>query len=337
MAPPKPTSPFYKELKALDYGIAERWKRATNDNPNRVLDFDMIVPILGWSWKTEVDNGHKIKLPVYDKRLNGDQAKAIALLLDKMDETSKRLFLIALNQANEAGKLFYGGRLYAPNDVKRVTDFILPCAHAIAWRSPGSNFSYAPPQYFAVGALIKMQEIGVDEHSSGGLGKVLTTAAAYDASENLLILDKTRSDAELRYSVLHEMTHAVQDWYDLMVIRLYTEADAYICGAVAARTTGQRVFKGNALHDAAFAAAEFVFSKSAHISNVQWVYAYGAVVSEVEKSYPNARTLPQNQEVRKDGSMTEPEKIEAVIRELAAEAERGRRKQLEKGPPIPIR
>ncbi|WP_315836609.1 hypothetical protein [Bradyrhizobium prioriisuperbiae] len=341
----KPISQFYHDLRALDPGIADRWRFATNDDPNRKLDFETMVKIVGWSRKKEFNKkGQKVNRLVQGDEFNGNQAKAIVLLLDKMtnEKDAKDIFVTTLRKLDEEGRLLARKWVFSPDGAKRITDLIFSCAHALSWHSPGSRFSYTPLQYSAVGELIKTHEIDVVEYSSGGLDRVLPIAAQYDAEVNLLKIDLSRSDAEKRYFLFRELTHAVQDWYDLKVIKLFVESDAYIGGAVAARTSGQRLFKGRPLYDAAFAAAEFVFSKDTSPSNVNWIYAYGAVVTEVKKSHPDAQTMPSNGEVLKNGGKSEQQRIEDVINSIKAEAAERQRQQLEKplGPydrSIPIR
>lgn len=167
MAPPKPTSPFYKDLKALDQGIADRWRRATNDDPNRKLSYDMMIIIIGGSLKTQIIDKQKIKVPVLASigPFTEKQSKAIVLLLDKMEASvdQKLVFQDLLRGMDNRGALFDNKaykQLHTPQELKRVTDCITMAAVGrITWTSPGTRFTYFPIQYHAVADLVAKERL----------------------------------------------------------------------------------------------------------------------------------------------------------------------------------
>jgi hypothetical protein len=62
-------------------------------------------------------------------------------------------------------------------------------------------------------------------HDKGGI---------YWSGNDRLILYKGVSPLQQRWLIIHEVTHAVQDWSDAVLADKYAEADAYIAAATAA-------------------------------------------------------------------------------------------------------
>lgn len=147
-------------------------------------------------------------------------------------------------------------------------------------------------------------------------------AGSYAEGQNVLILKSSLSSTAWCKTVIHELTHAIQDFYDMSgAIRMHTEADAFICGAITEHALGQRSDTGLPHYERAYEAAEFVYRNKAHAPSPKWMEVYDAVVKEVEKIYTDARSPIQFKEGTGKGKRkqpTEPELIDAAIREIEA-------------------
>lgn len=321
-----PDSQFYKDLKNFDAGIADRWKRATKDNPALKLTDAMMITIVGWTTKTVEKTD--IKFPAYDRQFSENQAKAIVLLLDKMDSAAKDQFILYLNIADTNDLLFQKGvmkRLRTPDELKRVTDFVTTSVSRISWVSPGSKFGYFALQYTAIVELIKDKKIGLIEEMDGGLVNASGAAlnfGSYGLQSNSLRVANSPSDASKRSTIVHELTHAIQDWYDLDINILAAETDAAICGAVAEHASGQRAQKGIVLFDKAFAAAAFVFQNKTAAGHTPWTDAYTAVEEQVKLVYPNWHESAGLKEAPAKGARSktpgEPEQFRDALRKVTA-------------------
>ncbi|WP_315836608.1 hypothetical protein [Bradyrhizobium prioriisuperbiae] len=317
--PPKPTSQFYKDLRALDQAMSDRWMRATNDNPSRALSYDEMVDIVWSSWSTE--NG--IRTPIFgDIRFTEKQAKAIALLMTKIDGDPKYKFVAAMRKADVSG-MFFDDTAYA-DGLKLVREVVGTSVGRINWRSPGSQFLYIPMHYAAVIELMNEGKISAFEKQDGGLGEWLNKGSFSD-EKNALKIVRTQSDAVRRNTIVHELTHAIQDWYDLNIINLYAETDALICGAVSDRVVGRQSDQG-AIFDAAYAAAEFVYLKKAVRENARWMAAYKAVGEELKKLDPNwSVSMGFDDAVGKRKGASESDMIKAALRKVTGAANAGAR------------
>src|SRR5205814_5332804 len=114
-------------------------------------------------------------------------------------------------------------------------------------------------------------EIKVYELRAAGFNFLLQMYGQYRSDLNRLIIFSGLTQSHLVNIVVHEVTHAIQDWrdFDSKMIK-HTEADAFIAGAVANRTLGQRAFKYTEPWDAAHEAAELVNAGNAKPGNPAW-------------------------------------------------------------------
>lgn len=147
----------------------------------------------------------------------------------------------------------------------------------IKFQSPGSGHTYDPVQYQAIAEIIKDGKIDivlVDERQL--LERTQGPNGAYFATNNQLVLMKNKQGTYYDpVLIVHELTHAIQDFYDVNSIVKNVEADAYIAAAIS-------VYGPKKTPKAMFDAAKHVIDGTATPTNDAWIKAYGAVVSLVE-------------------------------------------------------
>jgi hypothetical protein len=93
-------------------------------------------------------------------------------------------------------------------------------------------------------------------------------------------------------TLLHECTHAIQDWAKVPgLLGKQAEADALVCGWVVGRGMGETLLEGLAedAHFAAFQAADFVIKKTTLSDRRNFVALYERLVRfiEINPSYAN--------------------------------------------------
>jgi hypothetical protein len=280
-------SQFYIELAALDPGIANRWKKLTGDRLNVVINADGIVAVLR---------------PVLDfrnpktHRITKGQAEAIVKLLDgaKFSPGTKEATAEILLQAVELNYFIRGARsaLETAAELKDVTTALgHGSVGAIKFFSPGSGLSYTANLYAGVLDLVGRKEIKVVEVHAAGLNECSRCTAAriqrgvgghYDGASNEMVVYQGFAPDKKKLLIVHEATHAIQDWTDTSILHFHAEADAYIAAGAVALRMGPDVFKDNNRYGEALkAAVNAVKYGWAVADNTAWKEAYHDVVTAV--------------------------------------------------------
>ncbi|MBI3410134.1 MAG: hypothetical protein HY040_17465 [Planctomycetes bacterium] len=271
-------SKLYNELYAFDPGIADAFKKATNDNPNVVINekgvdlvFDSVIK---------------------DRKITENEAKALTHLIAfaKFNNFALTALIASLKVAYDADLFFAGTakRLSSAAELADVQGAINAVGNVDFW-SPGSSSSYKPQDYLPIKELVKSGEITVYELKAAGFNRSLSLYGQYRSDLNRLVIFSGLGPDELVNIVVHEATHAIQDQRDLdsKMIK-HTEADAFIAGAVANRTLKQQAFKGYEPFDTAYKAADLVIKGKAKPGDTDWNKAYESVVAEIKgAAYPN--------------------------------------------------
>jgi hypothetical protein len=288
MAPNKPGSPakvkepdaLFKELADLDVGIAERWQECARAHGNRKfkLKEDDVKAIL-------------FSLLSKDRAVTEKQAKAIMLLVRSgaFSDDGFATLIAYVQIADKYGFLQPGASpLTTTAELKPILGALgMGMISKITFKSPGTGLSYSPSHYLAIKELIAKSKITVLEIRLGGLNiKVgLTTAGNYRTDQNFLyVLDGVPPNKKMP-TIVHEVTHAIQDWRDVRTLCKYAEADAYIAGAIADQTmTGGDLAHGGPMFEAAANAARKVIKGQTDQSDQSWTRAYDDVAAEVEKN-----------------------------------------------------
>ena len=91
--------------------------------------------------------------------------------------------------------------------------------------------------------------------------------------------------------IVHEATHTIQDWRDLVSTDKFTEADAYVAQAVSAMSSGKQYFLE---YPALETAGRLALAGKGVAGNAEWSNAYDAVVRAVEADplYADTKNRP---------------------------------------------
>lgn len=308
-------SKFYDKLAALDRGIADRWKARSGDNLKYKIKPKDVMAIL---------DPLKSKGSISEK-----QVEAINKLMER-DCTDEALAVIQIfvKFGVQAGLFQQGGNvLVTPDQLRPITNALgAGMTGKIAFKSPGTNFSYVPGHYQAVQSLVSKSKIGVLEvrlHGLEILGHV-DTLGEYQSNMNRLFIFAGRPPAETAMTIVHEVTHAIQDWQDISAKGKYIEADAYIAGAVADIAQGEKATTALAGHrpfSTALAAARLVVAGKANAGGASWTQSYKAVVAEIEQLDGYKKTNEQMFPGPEKGEGTgEKDQMDAILAELAKKA-----------------
>jgi hypothetical protein len=272
-------SKLYDELLKLDKAIADRWKVRSRDDPRRKLGPADAKAILKPLLKP-------------DYKITESESRAIAKMILDGAWTDQGLAIIqvSIKMGVEAGLFQNGGEpLVTPDELRPITNALSAAMTGkIAFKSPGTFLSYVPGHYQAIQQLISQTRIYVLEVRMHGLeifGRI-KTGGEYAAHGNYLFIFAGKTPAETAMMIVHEATHAIQDWQDVSAKCKFTEADAYIAGAVADLAQGGSVVSAQTglIHPPALKAAKLVLAGQANGTDPAWTAAYDDVVAGVLKS-----------------------------------------------------
>ena len=301
------TSPLYEELLKLDRGIAERWKKRARDNPKHKLtekDIDYIIPPL-----------IKDQTALYER-----QAAALMKMLGGAEFTDDALTLFAVYVRifDEEMGLFRAGAepLVTPDELKFINNaFGMGVIGKINFKSPKTSLSYGVESFLAIQQLIAESRIIVLQVRTKGLSRMMSGIGRYTSDSNWLYMYDASTPDEQTMTIVHEATHAFQDWRNAKMIHKHAEADAYIAGAVAdhATGTGKQSLTGP-IYDVAYNTAKLVVAGQAVPSNAAWIKGYDSVVAEVAKSplYARVKNLPFIT-AEKGGSSDESDRLGVIL------------------------
>jgi hypothetical protein len=273
-----------RQLLAKNKAIADRWAARTEENLGHRLtaaDIDFILgPLL------------KKGRPIADA-----EGEAIILILQssmvEIDAVDRIRDLVT--EAIDHGR--WGiPQLTTPKDLAPIFqalghDVVSP----IIFKSPGTLITYSPSKYLAIKLLIMDNKIKVFQ-VKGGTRKIIDAVAHYNLATNALVLqtiDPAHADTRVS-TIVHECTHAIQDWSDADALAKQEEADAYIAATIVTLRSGkQHIIK--VLDDdwpSFTKAARCVLSGRAAANDQEWLAAYDDVVSTVEAiiPHPNSRS-----------------------------------------------
>jgi hypothetical protein len=274
----------YKNIRRFDPGLADRWWAVTEKagrpgDDTLQITAPMMREIVG-------DLGSKVTPGV---------AGAIDQLLRWTDlnqeayDQLKDKFIIAFNTGAiwaGASHLLNGpGSGALPDDINDAFRLI----GNINFISPKSKFHYMPAHYMAVLELIKRREIYLYEVEDHGLTlRAGGPQAYYDTAgdpRTLAIFQSRYGGVGPERSMVHECTHAIQDWAKVPgLIGKHAEADAHVCGWIVGRLLGQKPIWGldKEIAITAFGLADFVINKTTLSDGQKFTEAYKQLVHFVE-------------------------------------------------------
>jgi len=289
-------SQLFDQIAALDQGIADRWKARTHDNPRHkltVADVDAIIsPLLTTGAKTGV-------------KLTEKQADAIVQLVRGTGLDSGALERIRFWVRFAEKSFGLDLRPLVTDDELSPINRSLAIALKFSFTSPKTNITYAPHDYLAIGELIRQKKIMVFQAKMADLYVLTQDAGEYRSDANILFVYDRSSGAAFASTIVHESTHAIQDWLDIGMQRRFAEADAYIAGFA---TLDQQTFQGE-LSAAAFLASRLVVNRRALPGNRDWQIAYDNVVKAYDATHTDGRELLRQVEKGE----TESDQYKAVV------------------------
>jgi hypothetical protein len=275
-------SQLFDDLTALDRKLADRWKIRTRDNVRHILtpaDIDFILGDLIRSARTTditANQGSAI-IMMYNASVAANSEKSGAAFDRIVHYVNiwEKAFRLNMQSIVDEEQLQQIADLLGNGVVSRIT-----------FKSPGTNISYAPFDYIAVGQLIVNRDVKVFVSHTGGLSTFADDAAAYHSNLNYLMIYKM-DPRKRRLNIVHEATHTIQDWEDVTSLAHPIEADAFIAEAVAELTLypDSRDPDDGDVEKTALAAAKMVIDKTAIDSNKAWQTAYKNVVTAVGQRY----------------------------------------------------
>jgi hypothetical protein len=270
-------SDVYQDLAKFDRQVADLWRRRTHDNPDHRLteaDIDFIL--------TPLLKGHAIG--------EGRATALYHLFQLKFTDDALGYFGALLQVADQRTELFRNGGdpLMTTEELKPVNNALgMAVVSKITFKSPGTGLSYSPSSYRAIQELIAQSRIIVLQINTGGLSKSLSNIGVYESNSNWLCVYDSGTPVQKTVAIVHESTHAFQDWSDVRAKVKFIEADAYVAGGVADRVVGPGTpCMEVPTYQAGYKAAEFVIAGEAVPGNRAWIGAYNEVVAAVSQS-PN--------------------------------------------------
>lgn len=273
-------SKLYDDLAALDKKIADRWKIRTGDNDKHVLsaaDVDFILADLIKSARTSdiTEKRGSAIIMMYNASVTANAAKSGAAF-DRI--------VYYVNIWEKAFRLNMQP-VVKTEDLLPIADFLRNgVVSRVIFKSPGTNISYAPFDYIAVGQLILNRDVTVFMSKTGGLSALADVAGVYWHEENFFMI-YNMEPRERRLNIVHEGTHIIQDWQDVTSLAHHNEADAFIAQSVAELTLYPDAPETDDVSKTALLAAKMVIDKTAIDSNKDWQKAYKNVVTAVGHRY----------------------------------------------------
>ena len=307
-------SQLYDELAKLDRGIANRWRIRAKDNPAYKLkdvDIDDIFAPL-----------------INDTGISELEAAALHKLTTSAawEESGRDLLRLLIRLSVQKHMFQRAGDVLVSRDELADVSAALGATGKIMFRSPGTRFLYRPAHYAAINELIvnkfkiyvfKVQMRGLDQFAQ------LHVAGEYRAEANHFYVYEGATKEETRITIVHEATHAIQDWQDVTKGKnKHVEADAYIAGAIAdiqqrGGNAGTPTKTGK-IFDPALKAAQLVWDWKAKDSNPDWIAAYNAVVADIETERAYQPTNEAKYQVREPGEgSSERDQMDDILKALA--------------------
>jgi hypothetical protein len=259
-------------LRALDPGLANDFQTTQSANPRVQVDAALARRIL-----TQV---------IKDGKITGAEAEALMRLINSPGRfTADGLDVLkkGIKKSIDDDSLFPETHklLGGPEMLDVIFSLDMGSVGRINFESPGTAILYSPIDYPSIQQLLRDGDIKAYRLEDSGLNIGVGGGSMYYRSDlNQLVFPSGVNPTQKVGLIVHEATHAIQDWRDVPHKRMFGEADAYIAQAVAMAAHG--VKHPEERHPARVAfdvkAAHLVVRGEANRSNHTWVDAYKAVV-----------------------------------------------------------
>jgi hypothetical protein len=275
-------SELYDQVAALDKGIADRWKAQTGDNPKHELTADDINAIVSPLFKRKKQKG--------EYTITHQQAEAIVKLAQTTSfgkgGVDRLKYWVQLADGQDSLEMHA-----VASDAELAPIFsAVAMANSILFVSPGSRIGYGAHQYMVIAQLIRDRKILVYKADIGQLQNLTAIRGRYQTDSNKLYLYIDQGDPKFKPTVVHEATHAIQDWLDVPMRNHFSEADAWIAQM---SVTDDRDFDDKFV-DTAFAASRIVRDRKAILTNKDWQKAYDAAVKAYDAAHDDGWQMKTN-------------------------------------------
>lgn len=271
---------LYHKLEWLDIGIAYAYDEATNRTCNGTID-------------------RRGAERIFAKAIDGDritpqEAKALLLVVEEAafergvathlvnrireDKTRSALLAGAARHLNA----ITGGRA----DVFRALS--MGVVGRIHFWSPESRIWFIPNHYLVIRHLIMTDEIQVYEVQASGLNHFFELGSYTSGLNELVYYEVPNWDFYCREAtIVHEATHAIQDWMDIRPTReKYTQTDAILAQVVAQYAVSHLVPRREPHRTAYLTAVPIVLRGDARYGNQRWYDAYYKVSDLYAQLHP---------------------------------------------------
>jgi hypothetical protein len=263
---------IYDELVVLDEPFAKYYQYRMRMHPNLKL--------------TKADTKELFEGGLMDGgEITPNEAKALMLLVDRNQFDAAALaYLNDKAKELETAEAMIKGGSAKPLKGNQLAEFnaAIGMARNVQFTNPVTSASYNPCMYHVIQDLVRQDKIRVFEFPRGKLH------GSYDQFENTLVLYNHTAKDEKTDTIVHEVTHAIQDWRDNNMLKAHAEADAYVAGAVAYRQVNgkPRPKTGTDPVDVAYhLAAPLVIARKANSTRDRaWKDAHQKVVDAVNRT-----------------------------------------------------
>ena len=189
---------LYDELARLDRAIADRWKTRTKENAKYKLTATDIEFIIG---------------PTLERVITEKQGEAIfkVVMAHEFTDSGFSKFLALVETAAEERRLNLKSRS-GPALGPILNTLSMAVISRITFKSPGTNINYTAMDYLTVAELIRNHEITAFQAKIGGLQNLMNPQAAYHSTRDYLYTFLEDDPKKQATSIVHEATHAIQDW-----------------------------------------------------------------------------------------------------------------------------
>lgn len=266
---------LYKKLMAVEPNVAQAYKATVKGDD---IDSAALKAILQ---KIFDPNGPK------NSDISPEEAEALVLIIDsgELKPGTKNALLRVLLTDRGVQPLVNGTGVELKPDDPEIADFhsvfAIKFTGNLKFFSKGTNLTYSPVHYQAIAQLVKDGKIKVIKVMDSGLLARTGADCSYLATSNTFFFFQHPGEANFFVhapSIVHEATHAVQDWWDIPpeVTTRFAEADAYIAEAT--------VNPSAAMNAELKAAADLVIKGKATKGNPAWEKVYDAVAASMDRN-----------------------------------------------------
>ena len=260
-------------LHLLDPGIESDFKKATiGKDPGYKLGVDFADLVFERVMKDSV--------------IRTKEAEALVLLIENhVFSEAARQRLIDRLSTNEAGLAAERGATQLKKGSKELNLFNsaldLHVVRDVTFWSPGTLHWYRPLHYSAIRQLVESGSITVWSMDAARLTDYVKfgLSAEYLHVPNAFIVEKDRLMD--RVTIVHEATHAIQDWRDFVADVKLLEADAYIAEAMVANDLQPPFLSSEAKWAINGDLVDMVLNNEAIQGNKKWEAIYKDMVSQV--------------------------------------------------------